>query len=216
MIHVSNRAHADDFSLADTDEFEDGLSDNLRARVKRELDPGERLLWAAQGDPPLQPRGPGFYFVCMITLVLVGMAIFFIMLPGAGQLAGGDFAIGLGLVLLVPAGLLFMGLIAGWNGRRTRRRQLKNACYAITDRRVVIWIPEPKGDAIRVQALRRGQFGNVVRIERPDGSGTLQFSGAPGDLDFGYYQRCMLANIPDVRRVEQIVRNNLMTSEPVA
>ena len=37
----------------------DELTDDLRARVKNELEPGERLLWAAQSDL-IEPRGLGF------------------------------------------------------------------------------------------------------------------------------------------------------------
>jgi hypothetical protein len=130
MNDVSAPAHADDFSLAKTHELEDGLNDDLRARVKNELEPGERLLWAG-------------------------------------------------------------------------RHRLVNTCYAITDRRVIMWTPEPRGDAVGVQALGRGQIKSLVRIERPDGSGHLEF-----------YGRFKFTYVPEVRRVEQIVRSNLMTSEP--
>ena len=46
------RRGTDDFSRRRSDDdFDDGLSDDLRARVKGELEPGERLLWAARSDP---------------------------------------------------------------------------------------------------------------------------------------------------------------------
>jgi hypothetical protein len=115
MNDVSVPAHADNFSLANTNELEDGLNDDLRSRVKCELEPGERLLWAARCDTSPEPWGAGFYVVC---------------------------------------------------------------------------------------------------IERPAGSGTLEFYGTRADVDFGYYHSFRFAGVPDVRRVEQIVRNNLMTSEP--
>jgi hypothetical protein len=216
MNDVSAPVHADAFSLANTRELEDGLTDDLRARVKSELQPGERVLWAAHSNPPIEPRGLGFYFVCMITLVIFAIGLFFITPPRVGPNAGGGSTFGVGLVVLGIDSLFMMSLIAGWNGRRTHRRQMSNTCYAISDRRVIIWVPELKGDAIRVQALERGQFKYLIRTERPDGSGTLEFSAAPRDADFGYYHRFTLANIPEVRRVEQIVRNNLMTRDQIA
>jgi hypothetical protein len=215
MSEVSASAHADDFSLALVRELEDGLSDDVRAQIKSELEPGERVLWAAQSNPPVDSRGLAYYIVCMITLVFFGMGLFFIIPPRAGPNAAGDSTIGLGIVLLVIDSLFMIGLTAGWNGRRKHRRQMANTYYAITDRRVIIWVPEPTGDAVRVQALERGEFKHLVRIERTDGSGSLEFSAAPRDADFGYYHRFMLANIPAVRRVEQIVRNNLMTRDQV-
>ena len=53
-----------------------------------------------------------------------------------------------------------------------------------------------------------------MRIERPDGSGTLEFTRTLNDFD--YYFHFKFEHIPEVRRVEQIVRNNLMTNEPNA
>jgi hypothetical protein len=216
MNDLSAPAHANDFSLADTLELEDGLSEDVRARVKSELEPGERVLWAAQSNPPVEPHSLGYNFVCMITLILFGTGLYFITPPRAGPIAAGDSTIGSGIVLLVIDGLFIFGLIGSLNGRRSARRQMTNTCYAVTDRRVIIWVPEPKGDAVRVQALERGQFKHLVRIERTDGSGTLEFSAAPRDADFGYYHRFVLANIPEVRRVEQIVRSNLMTRDQVS
>jgi hypothetical protein len=214
MNDASAAARVNDFSLGDTSEFENGLNDDLRARVKCELEPGERLLWAARCDTSPEPRGVGFYVVCIVTLFFLGMGLFFAAPPRAGRRAGDDSTIGVGLVFLGIDCLLMMGLIASWNGRRTLRRQMTNTLYAATDRRVILWAPEPKDDAIRVQALGRGQFKNLARIERPDGSGTLEFYGTRADVDFGYYHSFRFAGVPDVRRVEQIVRNNLMTSEP--
>jgi hypothetical protein len=41
-------------------EFEGGAADDLRARVKAELEPGERPLWASSSHPSLAPpEAPG-------------------------------------------------------------------------------------------------------------------------------------------------------------
>jgi hypothetical protein len=131
MRESSSFRGADDLSFAATEEFGGDLTEELRARVKRELEPGERLLWAACSLAP-------------------------------------PFRIGRGFL---------------------------------------------KGDAIRVQTVARGQVGNLIRVERPDGSGTLEFAGTRGPVDFDYSNRFQFERVPEVRRVEQIVRNNLVTSE---
>jgi hypothetical protein len=216
MNDVSAPAHADDFSLANTHELEDGLNDDLRARVKNELEPGERLLWAGRCDPPFESHGAGYYVVCMITLCLLGLG-FFLIMPSRVIRHWNDGSAGvMGIGFLVIAGLSVLSLIANWNGSRVERRRLRNTCYAVTDRRAIVWTPESKCDAIRIQALGRPLVKNLMRVERPDGSGHLEFSGVPEDLEFGYYHRFRFAHIPEVRRVEQIVRKSLMTNDPIA
>jgi hypothetical protein len=214
--NVSDTARDDDFSLAGTNELEDRLSDDLRARVKRELEPGERLVWAAWSNPPVEPHGVGFYVVRMITLGFLVLGLYLIVPrrhvrhwdDGSGKV------VGIGALLI--SGLAIMSMTANWNNRRKERRRQMGTCYAVTDRRAIVWAPELDGRAIRAQAMRRPLVKNLVRIERPDGSGHLGFSDEPVALAFGYYHQFAFAHIPDVRRVEQIVRNNLITSEPIA
>lgn len=106
--------------------------------------------------------------------------------------------------------------IANWNSHRTEWRRMTNTCYAVTNRRAIVWTIELNSDAMRVQALGRPLLKNLMRVERPDGSGHLRFSDEPPDLEFGYYHRFMFAHIREVRRVELLVRNNLLMSEPIA
>jgi hypothetical protein len=73
--------------------------------------------------------------------------------------------------------------------------------------------PEPDGKATRIQALARGRFRNLSRVESPDGSGHLEFSGTQGDHSFDYFNPFKFAHVREVRRVEQIVRSNLITSD---
>jgi hypothetical protein len=203
----------DDFALASTNWRGDELPDDLLARVKSELEPGERLLWASQSDPPVEPRGMGFYFVSVVTLFFLGLGIFFLMASGVKRQRADDSAMTPGLVVLGIACLLIFWLFASWKQRRTERRRMANSCYAVTDRRAIRWTPEPDGKATRIQALARGQFRNLSRVESPDGSGHLEFSGTQDDNSFGYFDRFKFAHVREVRRVEQIVRSNLITSD---
>ncbi len=71
MSDVSAPAHVDDFSLADSRELADDLNDDLRLRIKRELDPGERLLWAASSVVPPFHLGRGFLCLVAVALFLI-------------------------------------------------------------------------------------------------------------------------------------------------
>jgi len=207
-------------SLAPVDDMSDGLTDDLRARVKSELEPGERLLWAARSDPPVQRVGAGFYVCSAIALLLIGVSLGFSVLgytDAQGHDHVGDQSAMMGALMYLGYGCVFViGLILVWRSRLRERLRKASTCYAVTDRRAIVWAPEAKGDAIRVQALARGQFSNLVRVERPDGSGNLEFreTSAPrGDVDFDVGPCFTFEHVPEVRRVEQIVRNNLIASE---
>jgi hypothetical protein len=91
--------HADEFVLAGADGFADELPDELRARVKRELKPGERLLWAARSYPPIELRGPGFYFACIGTHVFLGVGIL-CLASGVNRIPKADSILTPGLVSL--------------------------------------------------------------------------------------------------------------------
>ena len=60
--------NADALDVAD---LSGGLNDELRARVKSELEPGERVLWAGRSFPPRTPPGPGYYLVGAAALALL-------------------------------------------------------------------------------------------------------------------------------------------------
>jgi len=199
-----------DCSSALVDDINDGLTEDLRARVKCELEPGERLLWAARSDPPIEPVGWGFYLCSAIALLFLGVSLGTSVLgytDAQGHDHVGDHsAMMLGLMYFGYGCVFVIGLVLFWRSRLRERRRKANGCCAVTDRRVIVWAPETKGDAIRVQALARGQFRNVVRVERPDGSGNLEFCSDS--------HHCFtFEHVPEVRRVEQIVRNNLIASE---
>ena len=63
----------DDFSVAPMGDGFDSLTDELRARVKGELEPGERLLWAARSEPPFVRFGFAFYGWSVITVIMLAL-----------------------------------------------------------------------------------------------------------------------------------------------
>jgi hypothetical protein len=199
---------------------DDGLgsevSQDLRARVKRELEPGERLLWATMSRPRPIPLGAKFFLGCAAfpVFIIVAAAAF---ANGFGHLGAPPRAneaapVMLGMIMVTFAIMLTAGLSITWFSRPADARRISQTCYAVTDRRAILWVPDAKTDAVRIISVRRGEIESVIRAERPDGSGDLEMwtRGYVGHFPwhpFGF------RNVPDVRRVELIVRNNLVTHD---
>ena len=199
-----------DMGVVAGDDLASDLTDDLRARVKSELDPGERLQWAGKSYPPVPPLSPDQW---------VGVAA----TPALFAFATGCFANALGHLGTPIKDILYFGLLGslaggfvaimtlyGWSKRRHERRRLSNLYSAVTDRRAIIWVLEAKDDAVRMISVMKGQIDGAVRVERPDGSGTIELSCSVyvGHWDlhpFGF------RHVRDVRRVEQVVRNNLIS-----
>jgi len=204
-----------DSSSVPADDISDGLADDLRARIKAEIEPGERLLWAARSSPPPVPLDAGTVFsvVAVVLLLAAVVGIFILRADAFGYLRlplkDGLFA---GLLASLVGCALAIGKIYAWIKSRAEQRRRANVCYAVTDRRAVFLIPEPKTDAVRVIVLPRGEIADLVRVEHPDGFGTLELSTPSFAGRLPWYP-LGFQNIPKVRRVEQIVRTNLMTSK---
>jgi len=208
----------DDLSLRAAGEFNDDMDTDLRAILKGELEPGERLLWAGRSDPVAKRLGLEFYLfsasaMILLVLGLMGIASY---LNAERHHHSDEHSIGVGLLFVGVACVIVIGLNANWYQRRYEFRRRSNILYAVTDRRAIVWTPEPKGNAIRIKTVQRGQIKNVERVQRPDGSGSLFFSIGQGDVspvyDFDWHA-FGFKDIHDVRRVEQIVRNNLVSIE---
>jgi hypothetical protein len=77
--------------------------------------------------------------------------------------------------------------------------------------RVIIWTPEPNSDGIRILTMPGAQIRNIVRVQRLDGSGDLELFSTSQEISYYYHSGPGFKHIPEVRRVEQIIRSNLMT-----
>lgn len=191
-------------------EFDGELSDDLRGRVKVEIEPGERLLWAARAthakSPPFGCAASGTAVVIVATLTALALwTIDFTGRPSNGL----QFV--LGLVSLFLTLLVLPGAVSAWNHRRTEIARVVGTLYALTDRRAIIWVPQDRKGTVAVHSFRRGQVSRVHRIERPDGSGDVFFSlaegaGQPWSTPEGF------KGIPEVRRVEDLTRRVLLMS----
>lgn len=195
------------------DDLGDGLSEDLRARVKGELEPGERLLWASRSWPLPEPMGLAVFVWSAIAFLLLTVAAALIVHGRhrpRWQQDSDPKVWAICMVLL--GGFIVICVIGHLIAKRAERGRQADVYYAVTERRAIIWTPEPKGNAVRVQSLQRGRIGDVVRIQRSDGSGSLEFSMSRNGDDFTW-PRHAFQDIAEVRRVEQIVRNYLITTE---
>lgn len=195
------------------DDLANELGDDLRSRVKSELEPGERLLWAGRSWPE-----PARFGAAQVAWMGIGLfmlcsgftGILYDLLRLRTRSTDGSAA-GVGIVVLV-LGVIALGVNMGlWMSQRATARRESRTVYAVTDRRTITWTPEPNGDAIRVRSVTSGKLRHVERVERPDGSGTLDFhlkTDHNSWLSINSFK-----NVQDVRRVEQIVRKNLILVE---
>lgn len=184
----------------------------MESPLANELLEGEELLWSGRPDPQGKSIvSPARVFLILglvylplgLLLVILGLILLFAV-PAAST--SGGF-----LGALIPGGIfIILGLVFFIVGQ-TVRFPTRNAFYAITDRRVIIM---RTGRYLRVVSYGKRAITQVQRIERPDGSGDLIFSGNP--LPYGYYgnneynssssrfgRLGVFTALPNVRVVEQ-------------
>jgi len=91
------------------------------------------------------------------------------------------------------------------------RRAAQKTCYALTDRRAIIW--EPRVGGVRVRSYRPEQLSQLSRCERSDGSGDLIFEEISTIYGNGrrlHYGRSGFVAIDRVREIEMLVRKTLL------
>jgi hypothetical protein len=189
----------------------------------KQLDSGERLLWSGS------PRPGGMALAALpltfMGVVFTGFAAFWIasaMNVSSGS-SGDGFPGAIFPLFGVPFLVIGFGMLLGpvW-----AYRSAKNTVYAVTDKRVLI-ITGTK--TVGVRSFAPEDIGEIVRVEAQDGSGTLKFGigtiGSPGMLvtagamstanamsarRSSRFAMGLFVGIPEVRRVEQLIRENLL------
>jgi len=196
------------------------LPEELDARVRSELDQNEQLLWVGQ------PR-PGRLARQALPLVLFGIpwtafSLFWIamasgMLFGANR-PGGPFN---AITIIFPVfGLPFVVIgLAMLSAPYWVRRKAKRTCYALTDRRAIVWEAGHFG-SVEVRSYGPKDLTKIRRVQYPDGSGDLIFEEV---ISFGQTSRGARTTsttrhgflaIPDVRAIEELLRKALLPPEP--
>ena len=147
--------------------------------------------------------------VSAVGLLAGGLAL--LTYSSTSRLASADsLSAGWGNVVL--GSVLALGLFGIRMSRHAERSRQTRVCYALTDRRAIIWVPEAKSDATRVYNIAPGKLAGLVRIERPDGTGDLVFSMGEQSPDFHWYP-FGFRGVAEVRRVDQIIRNHLLRDD---
>ena len=188
------------------------LPDDLRARIKTELVPGERLLWAAKGEPTRQPDGPGPLIggavaAIFLTFGFVNLGVGFNIPARPGGQA--DVPTVAGTVLAIIGSLFALGTVIGWSSRRSERKKVARTLYVLTDQRAIFWKPVTGTAAVEVHTIARGTVKKIHRLELPDGSGDVIFA-ADGEKS---WDPPRLEGVREVRRVEDLIRRNLLRTE---
>lgn len=196
--------------------IEDELPEDLRARIKAELAPGERLVWADRAIKAQTKQNTSL--INLALWFLGGLGIFGLFLAYVTGLFGTPPKTGLdvpflGFVAVISA-LVGLGtgiaLIATIVGRVQARRPSNRATYALTDRRAILWRPQEGSKAVEVFTFSSQSLLGLHRIEYPDGSGDVLFQE---EKRYPWDSRGFMG-IADVRRVESLARPILVDPDP--
>jgi hypothetical protein len=190
------------------------LPPELDALVQAELASAEQLLWVGQPSPRR-------YLLISIPIVLfaipwTGFAVFWV-LGASGILFGGlpKNAPGpAGFFACFPLfGLPFilvgLGMLSSpyWLLRKARR-----TCYALTDRRAIIWEPGIFG-SVSVRSYGPAQLTRIRRNQRADGSGDMIFEEYATYDNRGHRSISSrgFMGIERVREIEELLRKALLS-----
>jgi hypothetical protein len=187
------------------------LPDDLRPWVKAELEPGEHVIWAARALlPPRTTSIPGRVTAALWAAALLsisGGCLYLVLGPLAERVQEVDgFLLATGLLSGIIGFFVVVGTVAASLTELGQGRGEAGPWYALTDRRAVVWEPQPDSKGIAVRAYPRGSVESVSRVEYPDGSGDVVF-GLPKTA-FGISPG--FKTVADVRRVEKLAREVLV------
>lgn len=182
------------------------IPDDLLARVKPELRPGERLVWAGRPVrvPPLSRGSLTWAFGCLGVLYSLGIVLLLISVGTFGLLFEPiDLFSGFGTLFSLLAVIATIGWSIGGISDLADRRRVGREFYALSDQRALIWTPGETPQATQFFSHDRGHFDRINREERPDGSGSLTFSNSRNRFNPGPKQ---FREVADVKRVEALAR----------
>lgn len=190
----------------------DDLPDDLRGRIKAELVPGERLLWAARAMArPFESPGcylfGGFLGLAMFTVGGIALKIYFSVQDRPRNRFDG-YLVPLMLTMCLGGFVIVLSLISCLRIQRGEIRKFEMRFYALTDRRAIIWVPsEQHAGAVEMHSISPRMVGRIYRVENANGSGDVVFIGSK---DVPYLYPRGFEGVPDVRRVEDLVRQILV------
>jgi len=168
--------------------------------IRRELEPGEAILWTGQPDPGKSARQMVWFSLACVGWMVI---LFFLFKTFNGQLSA---TIGQGPVyflfgLSAISTIVQVFCVPIWLAKRFRA-----TAYAITNKRILVVV---SGANRTVRAFPDIDVDALKVEERPDGSGNLIFA-KPSDLEGNLpsiLRNTQFNAIPAVRDVERLIRN---------
>ena len=191
------------------------LHEDARGRLKEELLPGERFLWAGRSyQGAFRPFGYvlGALMFFALTVACVSCVTFGIVGKGGPRHVSEGLFLTAVLTGLGAVGfaLSLAALLKGEVGNRWNRAQ---QLYAVTDRRLIMRSPTFDRSGIETRTIDLGLIGRIHRIEYPDGLGAVSFRAELGsgiaDVEHGgddSTSTFKLERVAEVRRVELLLR----------
>jgi hypothetical protein len=186
------------------------LPPQVLARVERELDQGEALLWWAQPDPRRMARQT--LPIQIVGIVFTLMSLGFVVIPlGLALVSGLGAGILLGLIFSVCS-LPFVAIgIAMMSAPLWARRAAGRTAYVLTDRRAIIF---GGGLHSSTRSFSPQRLGDVERVDRSDGSGDLIFDrhvshhhGSRRRHGSHHVTPIGFLGITDVHQVDKLIRD---------
>ena len=205
----------DDPRPPDIEEILAELHEDARGRLKEELLPGERFLWAGRShQDPFRWFG---YLLAGILLLVFTISSFTSISMGFGRdRIRHDSSDGLliaGTVTAIAAVITAISIAASLKGAIERRWIRTQHLYAVTDRRLIMRSPTFDRSGIEIRTIDLGLIGRIHRVEYPDGLGAVSFRAELGsgiaDIAHGggdSISTFKLERIAEVRRVELLLR----------
>ncbi|MEO6807938.1 MAG: hypothetical protein ABI353_02365 [Isosphaeraceae bacterium] len=194
----------------------DDLPDDLRGRIKAELVPGERLLWAAQAIPR-QSESLGCYLfgglLALAAIIVSSLALSAYFGFEIHSNTRTDHLLSLALAMGLGGFVIVLSMIFCWWIDWAEVRKTANKLYAMTDRRAIIWVPSEHAGAVEVHSISARMVGKIHRVENTDGSGDVMFTGR---ADGPYLNPWGFDGVANVRRVEDLVRQILVNPDAPA
>ena len=174
----------------------------MRNKLEMELRSGERMIWSAQPIPKSFQRGS--WGLVLFGIPWTAFSIFWV-----GAASFGTWKVGNGWFSLFPLfGLPFVLIGIGMlTSPYWMRKKATRTLYAITDQRAIVLSQGFRG-RMTIQSFAPTELQSTSREENNDGSGDIIFTtrtwrDSDGDRRT---QRTGFTGVPDVKRVEELIR----------
>ncbi|GAC1335335.1 MAG: hypothetical protein NVSMB14_02690 [Isosphaeraceae bacterium] len=153
------------------------LSEEDHARIKPELAPGERVLWASRGRSRGLPFRGAYLAVAIVGLIaiLLGFATMSWLTRSRFPVVG-IISEPIAFVLLIGGLITLLVDFGTWIAEAGRLASLHRKLYVLTNRRALTWKPASPPGAFKCLAVHRGDYLNHERLLLPDGAEDLQLS----------------------------------------